>query len=421
MVRVASSLVLAALLVLAGCLVPATAGTGSAVPTSTSTTTTAETPTIELQGFDPAYDPAAILERVERLRGLEATGKVVIHEYGDRNRSVPDVDDSFGAIRPAGAKALRLYSNGTSRSKLSLGYTIQRDGVTHVHLMNASDLTAHGVPQDVVLAHEFTHVLQFQHGIITPSRGEFREDFEQWTTDAQLVSTALYEGDAMAVTTRYYEATRGAAFDVERYNETLARSIWPYSLGGTPYYYGYRYHAALADSAAGRTELIRDPPASSRGLLHPAEAKPDANRSTAVSPPGWVLRNESLTVDHTDRVGELALRHTFRVNGVPFPRAVAAADGWTDDTMTYVRTEDGSRAIVWTTAWENGTEAREFRTAWRALLDSKGAKRSDGAVVVPAGDAAPSGTYVITREGGTVRVVWSQGGTAARSVAGAAP
>ena len=430
--RVASPLVLAVMLVLAGCLVPAPAAVGSAATASVPPNPSAETPPIEVKGFDPGYDPASILERVERLRGLEATGKVVIHEYGDRNGKIPDVDDSFGAIRPAGAKALRLYSNGTSRSKLSLGYTVQRGNVTHVHLMNASDLTSHGVPQDVVLAHEFAHVLQFQHGIITPSRGEFREDFEQWTTDAQLVSTALYEGDAMVVTTQYYEATRGEKFDVERYNETLARSIWPYSLGGTPYYYGHRYHTALADSAAERTELIRHPPASSRELLHPAEVKPGANRSTAVSPPGWILRNGTLTVDHTDRIGELAIRHTFRINGVPFSRAAAAADGWIDDTMTYVGTKGakgtkdtrgtkGARAIVWTTTWENRTEAREFREAWRALLDSKGAKSRGEAVVVPAGDAAPSGTYVITRSGDTVRIIWAHGEAVARSVAAAAP
>ena len=422
MARVASlSLVVAAMVVFAGCFVPvpATVGPATAAATPDAELEADATVEIETKGFEPDYDPARVLDHVERLRGREAVGRIVIHEYDDRNESVPDVADSFGAIRPAGAKALQLYSNGTSRSKLPLGYTIQRGNVTHIHLMNASDLQAHGMAQDVVLAHEFTHAIQFQHGIITPTREEFREDFERWTTDAQLVSTALYEGDAMVVTAQYYRETRGEPFDIERHNETLARAIWPYSLGGTPYYYGYRYHRALADSPAERTDLIGDPPASSRELLHPGageEASMGAGERFDDSPPAWLTGTDALHADHTDRIGELAIRHTFRVNGLSFDRAAAAAAGWTDDTMYYLRTGDDTRVVVWTTEWANDSEAREFQAAWRSLLESKNATVENGVTMVPASGHAPASSYITVRDGSTVRIVWSLRIDATRSV-----
>lgn len=426
MSRVASVTgVLAVLVVLAGCFVPVPAGVGPATASAVDADdATAPAVEIETAGFEPSYDPRAVLDRVEALRGIDAVGRIVLHEYDDRNESVPDVEDTFGAIRPAGSKALGLYSNASSRSKLPLGYTVQRGNVTHIHLMNATDLRAHGVAQDVVLAHEFTHAIQFQHGIITPSREEFREDFGRWTTDARLVSTALYEGDAMVVTAEYYEATRDEPFDIERHNETLSRAIWPYSLGGTPYYYGYRYHRAVADSPAERTELIRDPPATSRQLLHPDEgegAAMGAGERFDGSPPEWVAGSDALRTDHVDRIGELAIRHTFRVNGLSFDRASSAAAGWVDDTMYYLRTDDGTRAVVWTVEWADDAEAREFQKAWRALLDSRNATEKEGLTLVPASDDAPASAYAVDRDGSTVRIIWSLDADAVRSVDERAP
>lgn len=421
MVRAATQrLFLAAMVVLVALASPA-ASTALATASATEGTPTSATPLdsvagqsnesrVETVGFTPSYDPESVLRSVERLRGLEATGPIVVHEYGDTDERLLDVADEFGAIRPSGAKALQLYSNGSSDRTLPYGYTVPNDGKIHVHLMNETDLADYGLSQRVVLAHELTHALQFQHEIITPTREEFREHFGEWTTDARLVSTSMYEGDAMVVTAQYHERTEGTEFDIERYNETLPHAAWPRSLGGTPYYYGHAYFASRDMTPEMRTEAIREPPPSSRGLLHadPAGApEPSAYGSADLPDPGWLSTDDSLSRLSTDRLGELAIRHTFRINGFAYPEAAAAAAGWTDGRMYYFRTDGGTDAVYWTTAWENDSEARAFATAWETLLERNGATTTDGVTVVPADDAAPEGYYVIRQEGSTVHVLWA--------------
>ncbi|MFC4550753.1 MULTISPECIES: hypothetical protein [Halorussus] len=388
---------------------------------------------IVTDGFDPEYDAEAVLDRVEELRGLSATDEITLHEYPDRNGSAGDVRDRFAAIRPAGARALQLYSNGSTDRRTPLGYTVRRGDGVHVYLMNDSDLAAHGVGQEVVLAHELTHALQFQHGLISPTRSQLRGEFSRWTTDARLVATSLVEGDAMWVTRQYHDRyATGNEYSVAEYNRTLSRAAWPHSVGGTPYYYGYRYYERTDAAPDARSAAIRDPPSASAGLLHPG-APTDAGSAAGVpdAPPTDIAGFERY---HTDTVGELVVRHALRMNGRSFRTAAEAADGWAADRMYYYR--DGPRkATHWVTVWQNESEAAEFAAAWRGTLDSLGATESNGSragttdaageparnvLVVSASESAPAVAYVVEREGATVRVTAARSAEAARKIAAAA-
>ena len=386
---------------------------GEATATRTTTTTTTDRTTndrttndrtngtVVLDGIDPSYDTETVLTRVEELRDLSATDRIVLHEYDDEDGPEIDVRDQFGEIRPPGARALQLYSNASTERRLPLGYTVERGDGVHIYLMNESDLDAYEIDQEVVLAHEFVHALQFQHDLISPSREEFRDYFPRWTTDSQLVSTALVEGDAMWTTEQYLDRHTDGSYAVADYNRTLAREAWPNSVGGTPYYYGYEYYRATGGSPAERTAAIRRPPNSTAELLHPGEP---ATRAALPDPPESSQEFDELTMYHRDTVGELVIRHALRLNGQSFDRAAAAADGWANDRMYYY-TEEATTATHWVSVWENSTEAAEFVAAWRAMLDARGAQVGEnGTLVVPTGDDAPAVNYVVERDGATVRI-----------------
>jgi hypothetical protein len=360
-----------------------------------------ESVVIDTDGFTPDYDPQTVLSRVERLRNLSALQGITLHEYDEERGSEYDMRDEFGSIRPIGAQTLQLYSNASTERRQPLGYAVQRQAAVHIYLMNASDVESYGVSQEVVLAHELVHALQFQHDLLTPSRKQFRSEFQQWTTDSRLVTTALVEGDAMWVTEQYFARYGDGTYSVEDYNRSLARSAWPHSVAGMPYYYGYEFYESSGSSPVERSAAIQAPPNSTAELLHPDER---FERALAPRPPD-IPESEKLTRYHSDIVGELVIRHSLRINDLSFARAAEVADGWSNGRMYYYAAAGASGpATHWVTVWENQNEAREFATAWRSMLDANGAREVGDTLSVPASDQAPGMHYVVEREGETVRI-----------------
>ncbi|PSP56125.1 hypothetical protein BRC82_03050 [Halobacteriales archaeon QS_1_67_19] len=368
---------------------------------STATENNVSLETIE---FEPTYDPHAVLDRVERLRGLDALNGITIHEYDEKPSREFDIRDAFAGIRPVGARALQLYSNASAERTQPLGYTVEREGAVHVYLMNASDLEQYGVSQELVLAHEFVHAIQFQQELLSPSRDGLRSEFPRWTTDTMLVATAVIEGDAMWVTEQYVERYGEGNYSVEAYNRSLNRSAWPHSLGGLPYYYGYQFYERAGSAPVARSDAIRQPPNATAELLDPDA--PIERRPAPEPAPTEFFGTSELSRYHTDTVGELVVRHVFRLNGLSFDRAAAAADGWVNDRMYYYAAGNGSNPVIhWTTAWENDSEAAAFADAWRAMVAANdGRSVGNGVIRVPASDEAPGGYYVLERDGATVRI-----------------
>lgn len=377
-----------------------------------------ESVVIETEDFEPDYDPEKVLSRVEQLRGLSATQGITLHEYDADTGPKYDMRDEFGAIRPVGAQTLQLYSNASTERRQPLGYAVERQAAVHIYLMDDSDLEAYGISQDVVLAHELVHALQFQNDLLSSSRREMRSQFRYWTTDTRLVTTALVEGDAMWVTEQYLARYGDSNYSVTSYNRSLARSAWPHSVAGTPYYYGYEFYAMAGSAPDERSDEIESPPNSTAELLHPGERVEHAE----IAPPE-IPDAENLTRYHADTVGELVVRHTLRINNLSFARAAEVADGWAGDRMYYYAAA-GARgpATHWVTAWESEREAREFASAWRSMLAANGARSTadtptGDTLFVPASDHAPGVHYVVQREGATVRITAAERSVTAENLA----
>jgi hypothetical protein len=355
--------------------------------------------------YEPDYDAQAVLERVERIRGLNATSPVTVVTYGPR--TAPEIGgdpvDSYAGIRPAGARTLQLYSTASPESHRALGYVDDRFGEATVHLLRAGELDDSDPSQELVLAHELAHVLQYQHGLSTlggPSES---------VTDRQLARVMLVEGQASLVEQRYATRHLTGGVDPAVRNDSGTRAGWEGDLVSVAYYEGYRA-ARAADGWAERDERMREPkPSTTTELLHPGRN---------VSGPGEPVPAPSVAdtaVRGRDRVGELAVRFTLRTNGVRFTEAAAAAAGWRNDSMVYY---DDVDATYWGTRWANGSEATEFADAWRGMLDRRGATTDGGLLVVPGTDTTPKTYYAVERSGAVVHLAAGQNRTAVERIAG---
>lgn len=355
---------------------------------------------------DLNYSATRVLRRIERLHALNATGDVRLTVdlpprwiANDRTQTRDLPDEAYG-ILPAGAVALQLESDAETPIGASSGVAkaINPRVSETVNVWEAEYVREiHNESQRVVLAHEFAHVLQFQHDLFGVPTGAS-------TTDEFLVSRALVEGDAVIVHEQYRDRydLGGGGLSPDFYNGTVTRPGWNVDLTNLAYYHGYRFFARTTDSAAERNEVLADPPGTTAALLHP-ESAPDHPVGDPTPPP--VSRWDRYD---SDRAGELTVRVALRANGLPYDRAVEAAAGWRHDRMVYLRQggETGPTVVYWRTLWADAGEAREFAAAWRSVLqDRLNATLRDGLLVDDGTRDRPKSVVWINRDGKTVDVV----------------
>lgn len=370
---------------------------GCQAPTADQATTTTEKPRLDVR-FDPPYNASLVLDRVERIRGFNATERIVVQEYPRRPTIPVDPPDRFLGIRPAGALTLGLASSGTVQPSQPLGYTLREEGVVHVYVMSRGGLDRHNASQELVLAHELTHALQYQQGLVTNSRDVFRTKFPNWTTDTRLTALAIIEGDAVmtAATYRQLYLPNTSLLDLQR--TVPPRAGWQTAFRTAPYVAGPAYYEAIGADPATRTTILRDPPNDTRELLHPTEPH---REGTLPSEPTTVGRFERVA---TDSVGELAIKQALLVNGLDPDPARVAAKGWLDGRMSYYG--DGEDTVVrWTTVWANATEADEFVGAYTNLFERRDGTWRDSVLVTPATNTTPRTAIAIERIGNRVVVV----------------
>ena len=81
--------------------------------------------------------------------------------------------------------------------------------------------------------------------------------------------------------------------------------------------------------------------------------------------------------------------------------------GWGNDRLYPYQQGSGSSAeygYVWVTEWDSEADAREFRRAYRAILDAQGAEqRADNVYVIP--DGGFEDAFRVTRSGTRVTIV----------------
>jgi hypothetical protein len=239
-----------------------------------------------------------------------------------------------------------------------------------------------GALEEIVVAHEYAHALHDQKWDLEGTR---ITDLSR--SDEILAHQSLTEGDATAVMFDWAAreldlgdllGVAGAAFT--RQDERLMRRIPPILRRQleSPYLDGFAFVNALR--GRGDWAAVDDAwelrPRSTEQILHP-DLYPDEEPITVVLPdvasalgPGW-------TAPYAQTLGEMQIgvwvadgrQGQTLLPGLPAPLPRAeAAEGWGGDRLVSLDGPDGAWAIVWQTAWDSESDAREFSDAAAAAM-----------------------------------------------------
>jgi len=355
---------------------------------------------------DPSdsYDAETVLDRVERIYGLNATSRIRVvevspeqlqSEYEPKNISTPVrrtlllyPDEDTTSFGPGGYVGSADPNSQTKRVLLVDAEAFSnRDGVHDVF-----DQTGAEQKQELLLVHEMTHIIQSDWGL---------NDGVTNTLDGSLTRTALAEGEAVYIEIQYARRYVSTPVNVSTKLARVSRQgDWRRQLIASPYVVGYKYWSNLDTPPTERHRLLKNGPETTAEVLHP---------SRNVSVPGEPLPPVNIQGTKRgppNRVGELAIRVALRTNGVRNNRAARAADGWRNDSLAVYDTDEG-RLTSWQIRFENRSEAQEFVRAWTAMLHRTGEALGDGEYSVTPSDSQPTLYYDVSMEGEIVHVEMS--------------
>jgi len=461
----ARPVLLALLVVLAGCG-GATGGTttdaatatpsataGASTPTATAGSTPTPVPTPTHSGFDDPptdrlgwedgywYDEslavnasdgltrserdavvARTMARVERLRGLEFESTVPV-EVIDRETYRAGENVTATAFDEVVWEALLLV--GEDRSVETVfesfyGASVQGSYVpSEDRIVVVSDSATPTVDRRT-LAHELVHALQDQQfGTV------FDRASRTGSRDERLAWQGLIEGDAGYVEDLYEERCRmewsclphpssgpGASLDGDM--GVYVAAYQPYSDGPA-----FVHHLRQRGGWEAVNGAYAAPPTSSTQVIHP-DRYPDwspsqvrvPDRSDANwtrfdrSPPGTTVGEASLFATVWANGGT----ETFHLQRPSRPHRAynythSTTAGWVGDRLVPYRNESGATGYVLRVEWDTTGDAAAFAIAYRDLLRTRqGAERREGDVlVVPAGPYADA--FRVERSGTNVTIV----------------
>jgi hypothetical protein len=252
----------------------------------------------------------------------------------------------------------------------------------------------------MLLSHELTHALQDQHFDLQKFPLKVKTD-----DDLALATSALVEGDATVLMTRWYVENvdpskmlgdLGALFGQ---NTTKLREAPPYlrELLLFPYQQGQQFAMILfvSGGTAAIDAAFRNPPTCTKDILHPEKflqrrAAPERMDLPRMESKDWRLIGNNV-------LGEFGMRFVLQ-QGIGAFDAQMLAQGWNGDRyQVYERGTNGPTALVWATAWEGEPQAAEFGDAYK-----KAAEKRVGSVAA---------TLRIHRDGRHVTVVQSPDAT----------
>lgn len=461
------AVLVALLLVLAGCSsgFAGTPADGAATPTVTNATTASGTappdPQDDRLGWENGYwanetvkidrsdglnetEVAAVvaraMARVERIREREFESTVpvkLISRAEFRNRSAGEQDYTRAFRRFDNAKFEALFLVGENRDSLAVQRSNRGTSVAGFYSPGSDQIVVvypgdtPNLPGESTLSHELVHALQDQQfgiGDVRPA-----------TRDGYNAQNGLIEGEANLIQRRYM-ANCGGTWSCLPAPESGGSGggdfhVGIYVLNFFPYSDGPGFVAFYEDRGGwDRIDAMHDRyPTSSEQVIHPKKyaVEPDpptevrlaeraANGWERVRPDGrapYATLGQSgmtamfaYTLYDDYREGGVIERDTFlnaEGDGLnrsdPFEYGLAYTDGWDGDRL-HVYQKDGETAYVWRTSWDSQSEAREFATGYRALLDHWGAREvRDDVYRVDDGPFIDSFRLIIDRD--TVTVV----------------
>jgi hypothetical protein len=339
----------------------------TATPTSTSTSTPTESgadgPAVRVIGGELPIDANRTYARLAGLLGTDAEAPERVSVVESSAASIPG---SVAAVPDALARLGVVYeapeSNGSGPSYA--GLTTSADSIR----LNAAILNDTG-DAELVLAHEYVHAVQFQQAAFYNTR----RTIDATGIGPNQLYRATIEGAATYAMERYRRAyVPDEPSQVGQQMADYRRSDNPgRQFLVAPYAFGGRYLQERFESAANLSAVYESPPRTTEALIHgyaPGE-EPPVPLSVAANGSEW------FAVDSGDRVGELSTRIAIRT-GTNDTVAAAAADGWGNDRLIEFR--NGERTgYAWVLRWDDGKNATEFADHFGSYLDSR-ANLDDG-------------------------------------------
>ena len=241
-------------------------------------------------------------------------------------------------------------------------------------LYTFKDFTFSSNLDKMLLAHELTHALQDQNFDLQKFPLKVKDN-----DDLALATSALIEGDATVLMTRWYvensdpdrmlnDLTAIFGQNTEKLREAPAymREMLLF-----PYTQGQQFASALF--AAGGTEALdaafRNPPTCTKDILHPDRflhhrTTPERIELPRVESKDWRLIGNNV-------LGEFGTRFVLQ-QGMGAFEAQMLAEGWNGDRYNvYERGTNGPTALVWTTAWDDEQHAGDFAEAYKKVAEKR--------------------------------------------------
>jgi hypothetical protein len=371
---------------------PSPAGVPSPSPTapvdagpSVSPSAALPTPTANIVATQAAY--ATIETQVQEIRGLRATTAVtpvLLDEKGVRDwmakANQDQVDHKALAAQSRMFIHLGLLPAGSSLEQLELDLTAGQvigfydTKSKGLYLLSASG--AVGPEEQLVFSHEYTHALQDQNfGLAKLATDTVDQG------DRDLARTALPEGDASLVMTKWAQANMspldllsvslgsasGAQVDQLNNAPSILRTdlLFPYNAGLSFVLGVYSQGGWTAVD-----KLYANPPASTSQILH-SDLYTGHVAPVALTLPAGPSLGTGWARTLQDTMGELQLRVWLEGEKPDSARqtsAAAAVDKWAGDRIGLYEGPGGAWAVVLESAWRSAAGRTAFAASARQTL-----------------------------------------------------
>jgi hypothetical protein len=198
--------------------------------------------------------------------------------------------------------------------------------------------------------------------------------------DLVLATSALIEGDATVLMTRWYVENidpgkmLGDLSAMLGQNTAKLREAPPYMREMLLFPYTQGEQFAMTVFASGGAEALdaafRNPPTCTKDILHPDKFLQQRAQPEQVVVPD--LQSKDWRLIGNNVLGEFGTRFVLQGQLTTF-EATSLAQGWNGDRYhVYERGTNGPTGLVWVTAWTDDLHATEFEAVYKRVAAKRG-------------------------------------------------
>lgn len=337
---------------LALCLLLVIAGCGGTDSTTTSTQTTSPTTTgepgttsrvdvlVPVNGLDLPVNASRVWLNVRTMLAAPdvTPPSVLVRNVSATQSPFTRTESTFltrvGLTPPA----------NTSRAGAGTWGRTGASGVT-LYVANASQTGL-----ELLLAHEFTHIVQFQSRAVH-------------SLDRGLVRALVLEGAADYTRAMYAQRYTSRSYTFERYQAGYRNISTFYRYQLAPYYFGWRYVRYRVDDPSQLNSVYANPPKTVEQVIHRLPPSAEGAKPLLVGS----TTNDSWSLTDVQTRSELLVRFVLETQ-LSQERAADAAAGWGNDRlMTFY--SDNRTGYAWVLRFDDSENLTEFESAVRDFID----------------------------------------------------